>query len=1250
MFPLKVLTFVIATIGLNVFPVAIASDAPQPQGMNVSTSVETVDSADLPKVSYFGNPGFTVSYSPDFVGCDIQRRFAIELAMASANQKIVCSFDGKFAQMLANREFSTRFDRFGKLLPNKSTQLVRRYYFKSLHRSPCAKIKFTTEDGSSGADVPVILWDFNDLRQFRTIDGNKLPRRYPEHGYLPYSKSSQTIPAVPRTGGKRSMFSPSHWTHNTERFDIHDFTAEEFWRTCPDTGSFGRYNGEIGYPDPYSGTEVFKQYGAHIPYILAMPKPGNVDDYSVKNAETGKIFPTNKIGEGDYTTGDYIDDGIFGLEYGDLRNHFAGMTANWRGMHAFSMIHHSADNFLATSDIHDLHLTLVGLARHAVEFTYLSAMPQSRRANFLNGQTLRLTEALPVSKAGNAGFTANGISTTAHIHNLTVAYDKIFPYMERDPDIIPFLRNKGLPVNSIEELKKFIEEGIFMNYIQIVLDRQCNLNWPGNEKVFMGIVATLDYPDSELFDIAYHGTGTPSLWQTGFLRQLIGTAFFRDGFKFENPGGYNGNANLEALELLDDNIALIRSRHPDIYTTAKYPLANIGKRLVTAAETHIEHALLPTTRLRLGDAGGFPVFNSPNGISSDKDAQRVEVRKPNFFGDETARFFERVFKQNPTSAKVAWALVNTEGWNPPDDFGYPRSALESLARTFPSDWRARGRILSGQGISILRSGAGADERCLVTHAGNPIGHAGQTNMGFYLDAFGTKLITHWGYPVSWHKWYSSWFTNNSGRPFPAIKDWDLQSLGSIDLNVDVANIHVSETRECMVKNQTNSLNGLKPPAGSVFTDMPEASSQRRLFAMVDLDEKDFYIVELYRMLGGTNHWRTFGTLDGPCQVNGLDLSAPKAGTLAGENVMFNQNGIFPDADEIGFKILHNVQTATTGNSPWTADWSINNSNGLKVRLTGVSSDGAQLNLCDAKEPLGAHSIVRKMLAWHHPVNGSNPRKSHVLNLIEAFRDTPVIVSSQLMPVQGEPGEATPPIGFCVTLKNGRSDYFILSDDRNTTKTMVLPNGKKIQLVGRMACVALNADASVNNMSMIEGTRLSYDKRTLTHPAAMLSATINGVDPVNWSFTIPKPKFKLPDLNEKNFSVLRNGNGQKLSLEIRGIKESGKNLIITTNATPVVNTFTIKMARDSRWLLFSDMPGSGRRAGISPGKYTNGSSVRGVNGQYYRIDTITENGIRLVHPLGSNEELSAAFPRDTEVTVLDYAPGDVIEIPFAHSLK
>ena len=1243
-------------LAFQVGHVATAPDKkPKLETINVSTSVEVIDSSKLPKVTYFGKPDFTVSYSPDFVGSDIERRIAVELSIKSADQIITCKFDNKLLQLLGTRSLATRFDRFSNRLPNNSTNLVRRFYFKTLGRSPGTVIRFDTDGGTSGADVPLVIWDFNDLRQFRTIDGHKLPRRYPEHGYLSFWKQAQTYPAVPQKGGRRARFAVSHWTHGSDIFDVHDFTAEEFWRTCPDTGSFGRYNGEIGYPDPYSGTEVFKQFGAHIPYILAMPKPGSVDEYTATNAETKKYFPTNKIGEGDYTTGAYIDDGIFGLEYGESRNHFAGMVANWRGMHAFSMIHRSADNFLATSDLHDLHLTLVGLARHAVEFTYLVNMPQSRRTNFYNGQVLRLTEALPMSKAGNAGFIANGISTTAHIANLFYAYDKVFPYIEQDQRIIPFLQSKKLPINSAADLRRLIEEGIFLNYVQTVLDRQSNVNWPSNESVFMTLVAILNHSNPELFDIAYYGTKTPSLWPSGFLRQLVGTAFFRDGFKFENPGGYNGGANFEVVRLLDDNINLIRSRHPDIYTAQKYPLAGMGKRMLTAAETHIEHTLLPTTRLKLGDAGGFPIFGNPNGINTDEDvkatikAQATMVPKPYFFGDESAAFFERVFKEYPTSAKVAWALVNTAGWNPPNDFKYTRSFLESLAKTLPPNWRVRSRILSGQGISILRSGTGENERCLVTHAGNPIGHAGQTNMGFYLDAFGNKIVTHWGYPISWHKWYSSWFTNNSGRPAPLVSDWDRSSqpsIGSIDLNADVGNIHITDTSECMVK----CANMDEPSKTSMFTYMPGASSQRRLFAIVDLDEKDFYIVELYRMLGGTDHWRSFGTLDGPCTISGLNMSPPKPGTLAGENIQFQQAGVYSSGSDIWLKTMHNVQTGITGNKPWSATWSINNSKDLKIRLTGVSSDGAELNLGDTKEPLGAHSVVRKMLAWHHPINKTSPRKSQILNLIEGYRENPVIINSQALPVEGDSDATHAPVGFKVTLKNGRSDYFIFSDNRTTVKTMTLPNGKQIRLEGRIACVSLNADSSINNMHLIEGTKLTYDKRTLTNPAAAFIATINKVDPQNWSFSVPKPPFKLTNFQEKNFSILREHNQQKLSLEIRDIKESGNNLIITTNATPIVNTFVVKNVPDGRWLLFSDTPGSGGRAGISPGTYTHGSSVSGNNGQYYRIDTVANNGIRLLHPFNSSQELSAIFPRNTEIQVLDYAPGDVIEIPLTQSLK
>ena len=52
-----------------------------------------------------------------------------------------------------------------------------------------------------------------------------------------------------------------------------------------------------------------------------------------------------------------------------------------------------------------------------------------------------------------------------------------------------------------------------------------------------------------------------------------------------------------------------------------------------------------------------------------------------------------------------------------------------------------------------------------------------------------------------------------------------------------------------------------------------------------------------------------------------------------------------------FAHLYNVQRGTPAGA-WSADWKLKTGDGLHLRLTVASADGAEVNLCDGSSPAG----------------------------------------------------------------------------------------------------------------------------------------------------------------------------------------------------------------------------------------------------------------------------------------------------------
>ena len=69
---------------------------------------------------------------------------------------------------------------------------VRRFYFRAVKPSEKAEIRFRMPRGE--VIVPIEIWSFEDLRQFRTLKGVQLPRRWPLGEPLPELKERQMFP------------------------------------------------------------------------------------------------------------------------------------------------------------------------------------------------------------------------------------------------------------------------------------------------------------------------------------------------------------------------------------------------------------------------------------------------------------------------------------------------------------------------------------------------------------------------------------------------------------------------------------------------------------------------------------------------------------------------------------------------------------------------------------------------------------------------------------------------------------------------------------------------------------------------------------------------------------------------------------------------------------------------------------------------------------------------------------------------
>lgn len=769
-----------------------------------------------------------------------------------------------------------------------------------------------------------------------------------------------------------------------------------------------------------------------------------------------------------------------------------------------------------------------------------------------------------------------------------------------------------------------------------------NTNKPNPQKFFLELISMLQYPDGELLDIARNGDGTYFI--NGIIKPLMYEGLCRDRVNSESPGGYKGGDWGGILQIARKYAAIAEKS-----TGKSISIKDLlGPKLETGMESMIEHQPIASTRLTLGDAGRIPVFG---GISSG-NGKRATVQQKNFFGDERAETFAEAYKLYP-NPKIAWALVHLN-WKPPRNYPYTIKQLKKHAATLPENWRARGRLLPGLGISLNRSGQGENERCLITVYGNVYGgHGHDSSMGLFLDAFRNRLITQWGYPPNWDNWFRCWVTQNTGRHYPLVSDRRYNGVkmeGFNELNLDSGPLHISDSVGELVRDN--------PSGNPRYTVLPDGC-QRRINILVDASEEDFYVLDFYRMFGGTEHWRSMQTLDGQTVSENLVLVRQGKGTLAGENVSYNDKKWWNRFGKYGsmmlrpLTLLDNVESASAPASPWSVTWKINRSEGLCLRMTGLVSGNAEIHLADGRDPQQSSDVVRRFVMTHHKSPDGKPFYSQTLNILEAFRGKPVVTKAQSLPVTGTDERALSPVGCMIKLEN-RTDYFILSAD-NSRKSMKLPNGKTLELTGRIGYLALDQSGNVKDMQLIAGTVLEYGGRRLVLRTGSYSGTITGTDYAKWTFDVV-PASSHPEELIGRHIYIRRGSG-KIGMEIRDARNIGGATRIKVNCDPLLFIGTSRKFSDN-FLQYRAKINHGQSwtndvASLSSRPTYSKATIIGKSGTRYSVESIGNGGIRLFPDRAYRSDaatLKRDFPVGCDLRVYDYGIGNTIEVPLSAGLQ
>ena len=208
-------------------------------------------------------------------------------------------------------------------------------------------------------------------------------------------------------------------------------------------------------------------------------------------------------------------------------------------------------------------------------------------------------------------------------------------------------------------------------------------------------------------------------------------------------------------------------------------------------------------------------------------------------------------------------------------------------------------ILDSVGIAILRTPEAPERAAVGIAYGDTMHHRHRDLLDVQIFAFDRPFLTDLGYPQSWAStspWEAHWATHNtvwadlpSGEPTSAGRGRLVRALFTDGIQI----LDIEANRWA-----------LDPSGGWHKLDI----TFRRLIALIETDGEGIALLDLSRITGGAEHWRTCRGLEGIFQTDNVDLK-PQPGTVAGPHIQRAQTDNLPHPDHIALAYMDNVTTA-----------------------------------------------------------------------------------------------------------------------------------------------------------------------------------------------------------------------------------------------------------------------------------------------------------------------------------------------------
>ena len=645
---------------------------------------------------------------------------------------------------------------------------------------------------------------------------------------------------------------------------------------------------------------------------------------------------------------------------------------------------------------------------------------------------------------GARGYVSTWHDACEETREMALAFDQVKSAIPGDEELVRFLsakaREHGLenPKATPGDIRRNIEDGILRDPIKN--SGKISTNYPRREIALIILKTVLDregYRDdvdqmvSEMLEraTAIDGvTGEKGLagYTAGVIHSL---ATFIERFTRIEP----------------DYLAGLLARHPKLAQTYRF---------------HIDTWCLQKYYPQAGDTGSF-------GRQFDRYVGAGFSTAPGLMPSIFSLFW-RLYEltDDPAYVQVLFHAADNQLTQLPHDLfaedpeGF-QAGVQAVIEEHGTEIKLTSVNKSDWHIAVLRSGTGLQRRAFWIDYDSGGGHGHMDGMNLGLFAHGLDLMPDFGYPpVQFGGWEGPkfwWYVCTAGHNTVVVDGKDQE--------------RPADGRHTLwgVGERLRAIRVSGP-------DLYQIDQYERTVVMSDLSDGSSYAVDIFRVVGGTDHAKFMHSHFGTLTTTGLKLEP---------------------GEEYGFHaLMRDFQTDRTPAPGWSAEWKVEDRLGylesekdIRLRCTDLTSD-AEASTAEAWVAMSTASneeawIPRTMVRRQ---SADAPLASTFVGVIEPCEGASEIASIRRLDLTTESGEAFPDtcVAVEVKLKDGRTDLIMAADIENPQElkpnlgdagTLVQPDWD-CRLEGEVCVVRRDASGEVASAAIWNGQRLNVGETVL----------------------------------------------------------------------------------------------------------------------------------------------------------------------------